>query len=126
MTLKLFLRQILLLSALLMALAILITRFQFTVPLFWLYLLGTVTFVLFSVFIFFYAMTTSRSDYLFSFNNVVIASFLIKLLMVIGFLMAFDKYFTPQGDSHILHYLFLYVVFTAYEVYFLTRLARRV
>ena len=81
-------------------------------------------FFFFSILIFFYAYYTSASDQLYSFNNVVSASFLIKLIMSICALMLFQKYAEPVGNAYVLHYIIVYLVYTAYEVYFLTKLAK--
>ena len=124
MSFNVFVKQLFTISLALIILALALAGFNASEALFWLYLLGILCFAVFSLFIFFYGYNTSRSDKLFSFNNVVIASFLIKLLMSIGFLMAFEKFFNPVGDSHIFHYLFLYIVYTVYEVHFLTKLAK--
>lgn len=124
MRFSVFVKQIALISSALLALALWLSGMDTGNNLLWLYILGILCFVLFSLFIFFYAYNTSRSDKLFSFNNVVVASFLIKLLMSIGFLMAFEKYFTPEGNAHIFHYILLYLIFTMYEVHFLTKLAK--
>ncbi len=124
MTFSLFLKHLGLLSAILLLLAFLMTGMRLNHTLFSLYALGVVCFNLFSIFIFFYGYNTSKSDRVFSFNNVVLASFLIKLLMSIGFLLIFEKLFHPYSDDHIFHYILIYVVYTVYEVYFLTKLAR--
>lgn len=88
-----------------------------------LYCWAGLAFVLFNGFIFFYAYTTSKSDKLFSFNNVVSASFLIKLIMSIGFLLIWEKLYDPQTNTHLLNYIIVYIIYTVYEVYFLTKLA---
>ena len=124
MSFKDFVKYLVLVSAGLLIVSLSITNFNTRHTLFWLYVLGIICFAVFSLFIFFYGYHTSKSDKLFSFNNVVAASFLIKLLMSIGFLMVFEKFFNPYGDSHIFHYILIYMVYTVYEVYFLTRLGK--
>lgn len=81
-------------------------------------------FFIFSILIFFYAYYTSATDQLYSFNNVVSASFLIKLIMSICTLMLFQKYREPIGNAYVLHFIIVYLIYTAYEVYFLTKLAK--
>jgi len=90
----------------------------------WIYLISILTFVIFSALIFLYALNTSASDHLFSFNNVVVASFLIKLILSVGMIMIFEKIFEPTSKIHILHFIIVYLIYTVYEVYFLTKLAR--
>jgi hypothetical protein len=90
----------------------------------WMYVLSVVSFVIFSYIIFLYAANTSKSDYLFSYNNVVVASFLFKLILAIGIIILFEHLFSPPNKNHVLHFIFVYICFTVYEVYFLTKLAK--
>ena len=88
------------------------------------YLFGVTTFLMISLLIFLYAHNTSKSDNLFSFNNVVVVSFIFKLLLSIGVLMIFERYYQPTSKAYLLHFILIYLIYTAYEVYFLTKLAR--
>lgn len=88
------------------------------------YAISISCFFVFSILIFFYAFYTSASDQLYSFNNVVSASFLIKLIMSICTLMLFQKFAKPTGNAYVLHFIIVYLIYTAYEVYFLTKLAK--
>lgn len=125
MTFSLFSKQIGLLTALILSVTFLFgTLFGDNGDLFRVYGLSCACFVVFNVFIFFYAYNTSQTDNLFSFNNIVSASFLIKLFMSVGFLILFDKIFEPTTKNHVIHYLMVYLIYTAYEVYFLTKLAK--
>lgn len=90
----------------------------------WIYFVAILSFIIFSFLIFLYAYNTSASDHLFSYNNVVVASFLLKLVLSIGVLMLFERVFQPVNKMHILHFIIVYLVYTIYEVYFLTKLAR--
>lgn len=90
----------------------------------WIYGLAISGFFIFSILIFLYAYNTSASDNLFSFNNVVSASFLLKLIMSIGMIILYEKLFDPDSSMHVIHFIIVYIVFTIYEVYFLTKLAR--
>ena len=88
------------------------------------YSISVSMFVLFSILMFLYAYNTSSSDNLFSYNNVVIVSFIIKLIMSFGVILFFEKTFQPHYNWHILHFIIVYLCYTVYEVYFLTRLAK--
>ena len=89
-----------------------------------LYLMGVVSFVVFCTLIFLYAQKTSVSKGLLAFNNVVIASFVLKLIMSVGLIMAFEWWLEPNRKYHIWHFLLIYLIFTIYETYFLTKLAK--
>ena len=90
----------------------------------WIYALSIICFIIISILIFLYAYNTSATDHLFSFNNVVSASFLFKLILSIGMLLLYEKIFEPSSNIHVLHFIFVYIVYTIYEVYFLTKLAK--
>lgn len=90
----------------------------------WIYIVAILSFIIFSWLIFLYAYNTSSSDHLFSYNNVVVASFLLKLVLSIGVLMLFERIFQPHNKMHILHFIIVYLIYTIYEVYFLTKLAK--
>ncbi len=124
MTIKRFAIETLLLFAITVFLASLVSWAGSFEGFLELYLYAALVFVIFNVFIFFYGYTTSQSDQLFSFNNVVSASFLIKLIMSIGFLLLWERLFDPNNNMHVLNYIVVYVIFTVHEVYFLTKLAK--
>jgi len=88
------------------------------------YMISIACFFVFSILIFFYAYNTSASDKLYSFNNVVVASFLIKLIMSICTLLLYQKFSHPSTKSYVLHFIIVYLIYTVYEVYFLTKLAK--
>ena len=89
------------------------------------YTFSSASFILFTIFIFFYANRVSDSNSLYSFNAIVTWSFLIKLIMAIGILLLFREWVTQVSRRHIIHFIGIYILYTAYEVYFLTKLARR-
>lgn len=90
----------------------------------WIYSISVGTFFFFNLLIFLYAYNTSKSDQLFSFNNVVSGSFLLKLILSVSLLLIYERIFTPENDNHVLHFIFVYMIFMVYEVYYLTKLAR--
>lgn len=120
----LFLKHLAILISALMVWAFIVSSLGSASHTLWMYFIANLSFVTFSVLIFLYAYNTSASDNLFSFNNVVFASFLLKLIMSIGVLMVFERVFSPSGNLHVAHFIFVYIVYTIYEVYFLTKLAK--
>lgn len=124
MRFSLFFKQIFSLSIVLLAFSFIWAHFLDSGSVRWLYLVSISAFLLFCVLIFFYAYNTTASDQLFSFNNIVIGSFVVKLAMSVAILMAFERFFSVSGNLHVWHYLFIYLVYTVYEIYFLTKLAK--
>ena len=82
-------------------------------------------YIIFCVGIFFAAQRISNSATNYSFFGLVSASFLIKLMMSLGFLVGWAHYYKPSNNHHILLYLLVYAIYTIYEVYFLTILAKK-
>jgi len=87
--------------------------------------LSVAQYVIFCVGIFLVAQRVSSSVSNYSFVGVVSASFLIKLVMAVGFLACWGYLYEPSNNHHILLYLLVYAIYTAYEVYFLTILAKK-
>lgn len=85
---------------------------------------ASVLFVVFNTGIFLYADKVSRTTNLYSFNNVIVTSFMIKLIMSIVFLYLWDRIYQPPTGHHVMYYVLTYIIFTVHEVYFLTLLAR--
>ncbi len=86
------------------------------------YLLSIATFVVFSIGMFLYARRLVDKQQMYSFNGVISLSFLIKLVMAVSSIWLYETNVHPEGNQHILHYIFTYLVYTAFEVYFLTEL----
>ena len=89
----------------------------------WTYGISIVIYVLFSVLIFIYTNRQVEANRMHSFNGIVSASFLIKLLLSVAIIWGVEEYFRPMGNGHIFHYLLIYIVYTVFEVYFLTKLS---
>jgi len=89
----------------------------------WTYTVSIATYVIFSLLIFGYTRRLVDQDRMHSFNGLVSISFLIKLVLSVGIIWGIEEHFTPIGNSHIFHYLFIYIVYTIFEVYFLTKLS---
>ena len=82
-------------------------------------------YVIFCIGIFGVAKRVSNSISNFSFVGIVSGSFLVKLVMAVGFLAGWSHFYEPTNNHHILLYLLVYSIYTSYEVYFLTILAKK-
>ena len=91
-------------------------------PTFIVYVLSILSFVLFSIGIFWWSRIIVDAGNLYTFNGVVSISFIIKLLMAIASVWNYENIANPDNDFHLLHYILIYLVYTGYEVYFLTEL----
>lgn len=124
MTFGLYIKQSAIIYALIILLAYLIGLFVDDEHVTDLYLLASLGFFLFNTCMYLYAEKVSRTTSLYSFNSVIVASFLFKLVLSIIFLYLWNRAFRPTTGVHILHYFVTYIVFTTHEVYFLTILAK--
>jgi hypothetical protein len=83
-------------------------------------------FLLFNTGIFIYTSRLSTESNPYAFNNIIAASFIIKLILSVGFLITWNMVVAPTSKIHVIHYLIVYLVYTVHEVYFLTILAKKV
>jgi len=84
-----------------------------------------VLYLIFNTSIFLYAQRISSRESNYTFNGVVSASFLIKLLFSLSLLAYWQRFHNPTDNHHIALYILIYIVYTIYEVYFLTLLAKK-
>lgn len=90
------------------------------------YTAASLLFLFFNTGIFSYTSRLSAVSNPFAFNNVIAASFIIKLILSIGFLIMWNILVAPESKIHVVHYLIVYLIYTIHEVYFLTILAKKV
>lgn len=88
------------------------------------YQLSIVFFIIFCLGLFWYAKFISQSGKNFTFFGVVSGSFVIKLIGAIAFLFTFQNLSNPSNNNFSLHFIIVYIIYTAFEVYFLTKLAK--
>lgn len=88
------------------------------------YLLSILFFVVFSLGLFWYARMISQSGKDFTFFGVVSGSFLLKLVGAIALLWTYQEWKNPTDSKFGLHFILVYIIYTSFEVYFLTKLAK--
>jgi len=113
MTWSSFLNQLGIITLLLLALVVSLAHAYSRPDILQLYLLCVLIFVVFCIGIFWYARLISRNSNNFTFFGVVSGSFFIKLVIV-----------EPNGNGFAIHFIIVYIVYTIYEVFFLTKLAK--
>ncbi len=60
-----------------------------------------------------------------AFTNLVSVSVFGKMVLAIGWLLLYQKVSNPSNEWFVAIFLLCYVVYTAFEVWFMTKLARR-
>lgn len=121
-----YIKQCLLLTSILLLFIVAVSWLISDQALIWIYLAASVLFVLFNTGIFIYTVRISTRGNAYAFNNIIGASFIIKLILSIGFLILWNKLVQHETKIHVVHYLIVYILYTIHEVYFLTILAKRV
>lgn len=88
----------------------------------WTYAISILSYCVFCTCMYLLASRMMLQDKHYSFNGVISISFLFKLIMSLGILYYIETAFSPIGNAHILHYILIYIVYTIYETYFLTKI----
>lgn len=81
-------------------------------------------FVLVCVVLYFAGTSAARSTNKYAFTNLVSASVFGKMVAAVAFLFVYQKAAHPANEWFVGIFLLCYVAFTAYEVWFMTRLAK--
>lgn len=86
-------------------------------------LLSTLFFSLFCIGIYFKAKAAIDSPNKYAFNNIIILSIAAKMFVSILFLLIYKKLLNPQSHYFVVPFLIIYVVYTIFETYFMTKLS---
>jgi hypothetical protein len=81
-------------------------------------------FVGISIFLFSMGKYTARATDKYLFHGVIMASVFIKLIAGLTALFLYTRKYLPVNNLYIWVFLIIYVVFTSWEVAFMTRLAK--
>lgn len=81
-------------------------------------------FVLLCIGLFFAGQNAVRSSSKLAFNGLVSASVFGKMIVSLGFLFAYQQIAHPANQWFVAIFLWSYVVYTCFEVWFMTRMAR--
>lgn len=74
--------------------------------------------------LFFMGLSAARGTNKYAFNNLVSITVLGKMVLAIVFLFGYQKAAKPENVWFVGIFLLCYVVFTVYEVWFMTKLSR--
>jgi hypothetical protein len=77
-----------------------------------------------STFLFTLGNITAKSPDKYLFHGVIMGSVLIKLVVALGALFVYDRNYSPLNNQFIWIFLLIYVIYTAWEVRFMTELAK--
>jgi len=81
-------------------------------------------FILLCLGLFFAGQSAVRSSNKLAFNGLVSASVFGKLVVSIGFLFAYQQISHPANQWFVAIFLWCYVIYTSFEVWFMSRMAR--
>lgn len=87
-------------------------------------IIAIVLFFLLCIGIFFFGKRTAASKNKFAFNNVVMGITIFKMFLSGGLIAAYALLAKPVDKIFVLPFFLIYILFTAYEVYVLVKLAR--
>lgn len=87
-------------------------------------ILTVLLFVLVCTGLFFAGKSAARSSSKFAFNNLVSASVFGKMLLAVAFLFVYQQVANPANEWYVGIFLLTYIVYTGFEVWFMTKLAR--
>ena len=88
-------------------------------------LLTVALFVLVSAGLFFAGQSAAQSTSKMAFNNLISVSVFGKMLLAVAFLFVYQQVTKPVNEWFVGIFLFVYVVYTVFEVWFMTKLARQ-
>ena len=74
--------------------------------------------------LFFAGRNAARSKSKVAFVNLVSISVFGKMVMAVAFLLAYQRIAKPENELFVAIFLLCYVVYTGFEIWFMTRLAR--
>ena len=81
-------------------------------------------FILISIGVYFFGKRTAASKNKFAFNNIVMGTTIFKMFISGGLIAAYAIIATPTDKIFVLPFFLIYMLYTAYEVYVLVKLAR--
>ena len=81
-------------------------------------------FVLICLLLFFFGWRAARSSQRMAFNGVITSSVFGKMVVSLAFLAIYKKTYAPAGTSFVVIFLLTYAVYTLFEIWFMTRLAK--
>ena len=87
-------------------------------------ILTVLLFVLVCTGLFFAGKSAARSPSKYTFNNLVSASVFGKMLLAVAFLFVYQQVAKPTNEWFVGIFLLAYIVYTGFEVWFMTKLAR--
>ncbi|MCB9343437.1 MAG: hypothetical protein R3A50_11570 [Saprospiraceae bacterium] len=74
--------------------------------------------------LYFAGSSSARSKNKYAFTNLVSVSVFGKMVVAIGFLLLYQKVSNPQNQWFVGIFLFCYMIYTIFEVWFMSKLAR--
>jgi hypothetical protein len=85
---------------------------------------GFVFFNLLTLVIYIFAKRSLKSSNKYLFNNLVILNVMVKMFVSVGIIISFQRISQPSDNWYVVPFLVLYLIYTIFETYMLTKLAK--
>ena len=82
------------------------------------------TFTVLYIVMFYFGSSTARSSNKYSFNNLIIGNMLLKMIVSVLVIFIYKKVYQVESRAILLPFLVIYLSYTIFETYFLTKLAK--
>lgn len=83
------------------------------------------SFIVFSLFLFFIASKAAKSENKSLFSQVFLISIMIKMFLSLTYIIAYVLFSKPQDKFFVIPFFITYIIFTIYEVHFLTETVKK-
>lgn len=81
-------------------------------------------FALLSISMYFFGLKAARSKNKYTFNNLIIGNMILKMVLCLVIIMVYRQIYTLESRAFIIPFLIIYLSYTIFETYFLTKLAK--
>ncbi len=83
-----------------------------------------VCFFALSVLMFFLGTASAKSQNKYSFNNLIVGNMVLKMILSVLIILAYKETYQIESRAFLLPFLVIYLCYTIFETYFLTKLAK--
>ena len=81
-------------------------------------------FVGFSILMYYLGLKAAKSENKYMFNNLIMGNMLMKMIFCIVLILAYKAVYEVESRAFVIPFLVIYLSFTIFETYFLTKLAK--
>jgi heme/copper-type cytochrome/quinol oxidase subunit 4 len=81
-------------------------------------------FALLSISMYFFGIKAAGSKNKYTFNNLIIGNMILKMVLCLAIIMIYKEVYSLESRAFLIPFLIIYLSYTIFETYFLTRLAK--